>query len=70
MKQLIHAWIEQVFLFDSEDERSEYIKEQTRVAQSKKQAPVQIVHTVTSENGRCELRIRKPYNMNSMPNEL
>lgn len=70
MKKLHFAWIEQVFTFDSEDERSAYIENQRALAERKKQAPIKVVKTFYSDSeNRYGLQIRKPYNSNPMLTE-
>lgn len=69
MKKLHYAWIEQIHSFDTAEERDEYIREQTALAERKQQAPIQVKEQWFDLNEkRYFLRIRKPYNNNPMLN--
>lgn len=66
MKKLLFAWIEQVFSFDSQDERESYIENQRAQAERKGQEDIRIVGLWQADDGRFVLRLRKPYNNNKM----
>lgn len=61
MKKLEYAWIEKVWLFDSEEAWLEYQADRARV----KKTPL-VVDRVTYEDGAVMVRVREPYNGSRM----
>ena len=62
MKKILLAWIEQVLLFDNEQEKNCYIAEQTR-----KPYPFKVLSDRTDADGKVILNVRKGYNNNQFP---